>query len=190
MLHDLDKSIAAFLRSELPSDLAGSIAITFETPDEHFPPSSVTGAAVNLFLVEVRENRELRDTEIRMVRQADGSILKEYPPVRVDCIYMVTAWAQAGATRAAEDEHRILGEVLRVLLRPSPLPDEALVGSLKGAMPPVRTRAMPAQPLPSSIELWHSLRGRVRASFLYVATVSMEVVSSQLAEAPVRGMSF
>jgi hypothetical protein len=64
MIKDLDKTIAALLRRDLPPALVGQVQISFATPDDQFPPQSVTLPAIDLFLYDVRENLELRSNEV------------------------------------------------------------------------------------------------------------------------------
>ncbi|MDX9708731.1 MAG: Pvc16 family protein [Trichloromonas sp.] len=58
-------------------------------------------------------------------------------PVRVDCSYLVTAWAANSSGTPAYDEHRLLGEVMKVLPRHPVLPTSVLQGSLQGQDPPL-----------------------------------------------------
>ena len=60
MLDDLDMTLEQLLKKELPAAIVSQVTITFDTPDGKFPPQSVTLPAVDLFLYDVRENRELR----------------------------------------------------------------------------------------------------------------------------------
>ena len=69
MIDDLDKTIATLLRRELPPSLAQQVQISFATPDDQFPPQSVTLPAIDLFLYDVRENLELRSNEVYVERQ-------------------------------------------------------------------------------------------------------------------------
>jgi len=73
MIDDLDKSLEQLLRSELPPSLVAQVAITFATPGDQFPPASVALPAVDLFLYDVRENRDLRSNEWQLERRSDGT---------------------------------------------------------------------------------------------------------------------
>src|SRR5215212_8510566 len=117
MIQDLDSTLAVLLARELPTELAEQVTVSFATPDDQFPPSSVTPPAIDLFLYDVRENHELRNNEWIVERNSDGTTTRQRPPVRVDCSYFVTAWASQNSPNAAWDEHHLLGEVMRVLLR-------------------------------------------------------------------------
>jgi uncharacterized protein DUF4255 len=181
MFHDLDSTLAELLRRELAPDLVEQVGVSFAAPDESFPPTSVPLPSINLFLYEIQENRELRSSEPSIERRADGSVLSVGPPVRVDCRYLVTAWAKAGVQQPEQDEHRILGEAMRVLLRHRELPSEVLRGSLRASSRPVRASALRSDPQRGRAELWQALGGRPKAAFEYVVTV--EVVAQTPEEA-------
>ena len=97
--------------------LANQVTISFTTNDQF--PTSVTLPAIDLFLYDVRENRELRSNEWLVERRSNGTTTRprrhgwtaptSLPPV--DLPYFVR-----------QDEHRLLGEVMQVLLRHSTCP--------------------------------------------------------------------
>ncbi len=65
MINDLDETLRELLERSLPATLAQQVGISFATPDDQFPPSSVTVPAIGLFLYDVRENRDLRSNPSR-----------------------------------------------------------------------------------------------------------------------------
>lgn len=175
MIHELDRAIASVIDNRLPP-MSPKPAVTFAPPDNQFPPSGVTLPAIDLFLYDVRENRGLRSTEPIRERLQDGDgdrwvIAK--PPVRVDCSYLVTAWPRDTSPNPTEDEHRLLGEVMRVLLahRRLPLPEAS---SWKQDLP---LRALPVQEsrLQSAGEFWQALGGTAKAAFDYTVTISVDL---------------
>ena len=131
MIQDLDETISALLRRDLPTALAQQVQISFATPDDQFPPQSVTLPAIDLFLYDVRENLELRSNDVSIERRGDGTATRTRAPVRVDFSYLITAWPSESVPDQAEDEHRLLGEVMRVLLRYRTIPEEVLQGELQ-----------------------------------------------------------
>jgi hypothetical protein len=175
MFDDLDSTVAELLRRELPPEIIEQVSISFATPDNQFPPTWVTLPTINFFLFEIQENHELRSTEPRLERQVDGSVTRTQAPLRADCHYLVTAWAKAGAQRPEQDEHRLLGEALRVLHRHREIPAEALQGSLKPQPFPLRAKALQAGPSQSRTDLWQALGGRPRASFTYTVTLGIDM---------------
>ncbi len=175
MLDDLDRTLEELLKRALPPDLVRQVSISFATPDAQFPPSSVTPPAIDLFLYDVRENRELRNNEWLLEHQSNGTVIKKPPLVRVDCSYLITAWPSESSTTPQRDEHRLLGEVMKALLRYPTLPSEILQGSLTEQELPLR--AMPLQPmqLQSMGEFWQALGGKPKAALNYTVTISVTV---------------
>lgn len=174
MFEDLDVSLAELLRRELPPDLVEQVSISFATPDSQFPPAWVSLPAIDLFLYEIQENRELRDTEPFLERQADGSVTRIQPPLRAECHYLVTAWAKAGVERPEQDEHRLLGEALRALHRHRELPAQALRGKLQLQASPVRAQVLLPHAQQTHGDFWQALGGRPRAAFHYTVTLSVD----------------
>src|SRR3954470_10533495 len=109
MIHLVDKSLEALLRRELPGFISTQVDISFEPPDNEFPPQSVRVPAIDLFLYDLRENRELRSNEWTTERRSNGIAERRPPAVRVDFSYLVTAWPNKGSLNPTQDEHQILG---------------------------------------------------------------------------------
>ncbi len=175
MIHDLDRTLEILLMRELPSELAGQVTISFAAPDDQFPPSSVTLPAIDLFLYDVRENRELRSNERLIERRSDGTTTRQLPPARVDCSYLITAWPSETAPNAPQDEHRLLGEVMRVMLRHATLPEAILQGSLAGQALPLPTSVLQPGRLQSVAEFWQALGGKPKSALNYTVTMSVSV---------------
>jgi len=80
--------------------------------------------ALNVYLVDLRENRKLRSNE--RVRSVENGVVYEDPaPVRMDCHYLVTAWSPteqiAPQVEPVLDEHALLYEAAAVLIKNTPL---------------------------------------------------------------------
>lgn len=175
MLQDLDKTLQVLLELHLPKGSSNnSYNISFETPDKEH--ASLSG--INLFLYDVRENLDLRNTIGGFERQSDGTAIKKRPPARVDCSYLITVWPSKSVRSSQPDpaeEHRILGEVMRVLLRYPTLPAEVLQGSLKGQEPPVRAFSLRPGQLQNPGDFWQAMGGRPKAALNYTVTISMAI---------------
>ena len=185
MISDLDLTLEELLRRELPASLVSQVGISFAAPDNQFPPSTVTLPAIDLFLYDVRENRDLRETAPLIERQDDGTALVTRPPVRVDCSYLVTAWSSETSPQRTQDEHRILSEVMLALLRHRTLPAQILQGALADQdLPPPTSVLHPGQ-LQSLGELWHALGGKPKAALHYTATIAVAVAPAEQAAPPV-----
>ena len=175
MINDLDRTLEELLRRDLPPDLVSQVDISFVTPDDQFPPSSVTLPAIDLFLYDVRENRELRSNEWVIERSGDGTATKKRPPVRIECSYLITAWPSESSTTPAQDEHRLLGEVMQVLLRHPTIPEPVLQGTLAGQEPPLPAVTLLPGQLQSIGEFWQALGGKPKAALNYTVTFAVEV---------------
>jgi Pvc16 N-terminal domain len=172
LLHELDQTLAALLKRELPG--RDQITVSFAAPDDQF---SVKLPAVDLFLYDVRENLELRSNDDIIERQADLTSIRFQPPVRVDASYLITAWPGVGGGQddASEDEHKLLSSVMRALLRFPKLPRELLKGSLATQDLPLPVSTLQPGRLQSLGEFWQALGGKPKAALNYTVTLSIDV---------------
>lgn len=174
MIDDLDKTVDALLRRSLPPGIVNQVSISFATPDGNFPPASVTLPAIDLFLYDIREDVERRDTEWLVERTPTGEINRTPPEVRIECSYLVTAWAKDAVTQA-QDEHYLLGETMKAMLRYSRIPAEVLQGALANKLPLLPTSTLQAGRLQSPGEFWQALGGKPKAAFHYSVTFGAEI---------------
>ena len=179
MINDLDSTLEQLLTLEL-NGVVSNLNISFDTPDDQFQPPPPT---VDLFLYDVRENRELRSNDWSLERQNGNTVRRKPPLVRVDCSYLITAWAGANDVRG---EHQLLGEIMRVLLRYPILPEAVLHGSLENQEPPLPTSVLQPGHLQSLGEFWQALGGKPKAALNYTVTIGVEVQKPLEAGPPVR----
>jgi hypothetical protein len=97
-------------------------AFAFGAPNEGFPAFVVNagGPVLNLFMTDVRENRQLRRPQWDKVDLGGTEAAFSHPPIYLDLVYIISAWSPASDQQAADPvgtEHRYLGEALRILLR-------------------------------------------------------------------------
>ena len=166
MIGDLDKTLKLLLENEL-AHLATAVDVTFVPPDEKFKPTAPT---IDLFVYDVRENRDLRSNEWLLEKQGNRQATRKRAPVRVDCSYLITAWAGD-----PESEHRLLGEVMRVLLNHPTIPDGILQDDLAGQTPPLPTATLQPGRLQSLGEFWQALGGKPKAALNYTVTIGVQV---------------
>jgi Pvc16 N-terminal domain len=185
MIDDLDRSVEELLRRELSPGLVEQVGISFAAPDSDFPPSSVTLPAVDLFLYDIRENLELRNTAWRVEHREDGTAVRQRGPVRVDCSYLITAWASEGSPTRALDEHRLLSEVMKVLLKYPIIPEVLLQGTLKRQEPPLPSSTLQPGRLQSVSEFWQALGGKPKAALNYTVTFGVFPDRDEETERPV-----
>lgn len=173
MIDDLDRTVEELLRRELSRGFLKQVGISFAAPDSEFPPSGLSLPAVDLFLYDIRENMELRSPGWIVEYSDDGTGAKKRKPVRVDCSYLITAWASEGSTSRAFDEHLLLSEVMKVLLRYPVIPEVLLQGSLKGQEPPLPCSTLQPGRLQSVSEFWQALGGKPKAALNYTVTIGL-----------------
>ena len=135
----------------------------------------MTLPAVDLFLYDLRENLDLRSNDDLIERFDGGKAQRLRPPVRVDASYLITAWPGGQQQGSSQDEHRLLGAVMRVLLRYRTLPRERLKGSLANQQLPLPVSTLQPGRLQSLGEFWQALGGKPKAALNYTVTFSVDV---------------
>lgn len=172
MIDDLDKSIRTLLIEELSMREED---ITFDQPKRE-ASAKWSQPTLNFFLYDVRENAQLRQHQMERTEPPPngnggqhGMVFQKRPPMRVDCFYIVTAWAQHPL-----DAHRLLTNCLMVLYKHTQLPNECLQGRLGEPLFPVRARVANHDVLTNPAEVWSSLDNEMRASFSYVVTLALD----------------
>lgn len=179
MFHLLDETLIALLRA-VPSTLEElyGVSVSFLTPDKDY--SQKTGSPkheINLFLYEVKENRELRSAAPNTVQQRNSS-LRRRPPLRVDCTYMVTAWCidAANVHNKTKDSHKLLGQAFNWLSRFPIIPDDFLQEANFNNQfysPPTMVAQMDGAK--SAGEFWSALGIPPRPYFNIVVTICMDL---------------
>lgn len=100
--------------------------IGFAPPDQEWVDFvvSLQENALNVYLVEMRENVTMRSNE-RVTRFADGMVYEQPAPQFMDCHYLISAWSPISSiTPGIEptvDEHQLLYETTAVLFNNIPL---------------------------------------------------------------------
>jgi hypothetical protein len=177
MIHDVDSTLRELLKREL-AQLNTQLAISFDPPDDQFPPQGVPLPAIDLFLYDIRENHDLRSNDFSQLRSSDGSAVKQFPLVRVDCSYLITAWPSQSAPNRSEDEHMLLSLVMLALLRYPQLPDDVLQGSLRNQALPLPTTALQPGHLQSLGEFWQALGGKPKSALNYTVTIAVQPIGA------------
>lgn len=181
MLESLDETIEALVRAGIPPKLEDQIAISFARPDEDF---AATIPTLNLFLHSILENRDLR-SRVPSARLEGDTYVGHQAPVRVDCSYLVTAWAAAGDQAPEKTEHRLLGWALRLLLQHRFVPDELRRGAMKLQPMPLSTVAIQGTAEQRG-DFWLALGGKPRAALEYKVTICVGTGSVEDLGPPVR----
>jgi hypothetical protein len=172
VFHDLDKSLETLLKTQLPTSLQ-DMTISFAAPDDTKQQDGGPQPMLSLFLFAIQENHELRSVEPIARRGANGENERRRPPVRIDCHYLASAFSRT-TTNPELDEHRILGEVMKVFLRFRELPAQVLQGALLDQPVPVRASTLLPTTQESGAELWQAFKIKPRPSLRYTFTISVD----------------
>src|SRR5262249_54181907 len=105
---DLDEVLRQLLKRELAGHGFDGVEIAFETPAQEWA-AKLTSPTVNLFLYDLREAAARADRTPREQR-SNGKATVAAPPLQLELSYAVSAWS-----KAVEDEHRLLSQVLAIL---------------------------------------------------------------------------
>ena len=177
MLHLLDESLEAFLRAEVPLS-ARQVDVSFEAPDNDWG-ARVNKPTVNMFLWDVRNNVEHRESGMEILEDENGKKFRAAPKPRVDCHYLVTAW-----TSEVKDEHQLLGSLLAALLRNQEIAPDYLKGAYE------KVRPLPALQVAqtdekSNSDFWSALGGQLKPGLDLVVTATVDLDTSFAAGPPV-----
>ena len=187
MFHDLDKTLTSMLGDNpnppsgqaLPDELKEleDAVKSFVVPDKEYQPTVPT---LNLYLHSVKENRDLRDNA-PTVTFHEG-IVKSLPaPLRVECSYLITAWAGSGKNleATATKEHQLLGQALLWLSRFPAIPlgflRESLVDQPYDV--PMQVGQMPGDG--GMGQFWTALGISPRPSFSLTVTIALQVLEAK-----------
>jgi hypothetical protein len=179
MLAELHEVVRDLIYREGKIDRA-EVDVTFEVPTKEFVERLVR-PTVDLFLIELQENTDLRQPQFRPAPAPDGKARFEALPRRVDLRYVVTA-----LTTNADDAFRLIWRVLGVLLRTPELPTERLSTALTLDLPILARVAQPSDGT-KLLDVWSAVGGEPRPAFGYVLTAPMDLGLSLEAPLVLRG---
>jgi len=171
MFADLDESIRQMLITEVPLN-PNEVDISFERPDRT-NIARFSRPTADLFMFDVTENVDMRESGWRVTRTGDGIATLRWPPVRVDVRYLVTCWATA-----VEDQHRLLFHLYRTLRRLSSIPEEAREGLIENQSRPLHV-AVEDDLVKDLVDLWAVLDNSMQPGFILKATIAIDLNGSR-----------
>ena len=177
MLHLLDETLEAFLRSVVPLP-ARDVDIAFEAPDGEWSAALSSKPTVDLYLWDVRPNLSDREWGDVIVEESDGRRFRRDPLPRVDCRYLVTAW-----TSEVRDEHSLLGDVLAALLLHPVIEVEHLQGVFTDVRP-LPTLKLRSGDGSENSDFWSALGGQLKPGLDLVVTVTVDAALRSAAGPP------
>ncbi len=169
MISDLDETIKQLLIKKTPLDPA-EVDICFDMPGQEWS-AGITRPTVNLYLYDIRENRDLRLYDWELEHNEDKTATRRRLPVRIDLTYLITVW-----TSNVDDEHRLLWYMLATIFRYPLIPTDMFQGELAGQDLLISTLvAQPDGPLRNPADFWASLDNRLKASINCIVTVPLDI---------------
>lgn len=158
MIDEVDDALRGLIRSEA---LNGSdVEVVFDAPTRDWAARR-NAPTVNLYLYDLREDLPRRQRGLINEYGARGTVVARHrPPRYFKLSYLLTAW-----TQRAEDEHRLLSQILLTLLRHDIMPANLLSGRLAelGLGVPL-TVALPPPEDRSFADVWSALGGELKPS--------------------------
>ncbi len=179
MIRDLDMTIKKMLEEEAPAGSELEYAgINFCIPDDKWRTTG-SGLDLNIYLYDIRENRHLRSNDFNREYNLDGTINETKVSPRVNCAYIFTAWDKSSANNTGEEktlqEHRLLSQVFKILLKNNTIKTSYLQSSLMGNEPDILVTTSLKEGLPNPVEFWNALGTPFRPAINCVFTFTMDL---------------
>jgi hypothetical protein len=162
---DLDEALRTLLKRELDKHGFEGVEIAFDAPSKEWS-GKLTGPTVDLFLYDMREALD-RATATPSERRTNGVATIADPPLQLELTYAVTAW-----TKAVEDEHRLLSQVLAILFSFSAVPADVIAENATTTL--ARAETSVGRPREEKADFWTSVGGQYKASIDYVVQIVIE----------------
>ncbi|MEU6018803.1 DUF4255 domain-containing protein [Streptomyces sp. NPDC047515] len=158
MIHEVDEGLRLLL---VDAGLQESgVDLVFDAPTKDWSARR-NAPTISVFLHGIREDAARRRTGAAEEHDEQGMVIGwRTPPRWFELTYLVTAW-----TNRPQDEHRLLSEVLRCLVRSNVLPARMHTGSLAELGLTVEIEAAgPGTDGPSASDVWSALGGELKAA--------------------------
>ena len=162
---DLDEALRTLLKRELDKHGFEAVEIAFDAPSKEWS-GKLTGPTVDLFLYDMREALD-RASASPSERRTNGTAVISDPPLQLELTYAVTAW-----TKAVEDEHRLLSQVLAILFSYSDIPADVITRNATTTL--ARAETSVGRPREEKADFWTSVGGQYKASIDYVVQLVVE----------------
>jgi hypothetical protein len=162
---DLDEALRTLVKRELDKHGFEGVEIAFDAPSKEWS-GKLTGPTVDLFLYDMREALD-RAAATPSERRSNGTSIVSDPPLQLELTYAVTAW-----TKAVEDEHRLLSQVLAILYSYSSVPSDVIAQNAATTL--ARAETSVGRPREEKADFWTSVGGQYKASIDYVVQIVIE----------------
>jgi hypothetical protein len=168
VISQVDDALRTLIRSEALDD--PDVEVVFDAPTKDWAARR-NAPTVNLYLYDIREDVRRRERGMSQQRGEDGIVVSRRPaPRHYKLSYLVTAW-----TQRAEDEHRLLDQLLLCLLKHEALPEELVVDALAETGFPVPVSVgLPPPEDRAFADVWSALGGELKPSLDVVVTAAVD----------------
>jgi hypothetical protein len=168
VISQVDDALRSLIRSEALDD--PDVEVVFDAPTKDWAARR-NAPTVNLYLYDIREDVRRRERGMSQQRSEDGEVVGRRPaPRHFKLSYLVTAW-----TQRAEDEHRLLDQLLRCLLKHEALPEELVVDALAETGFPIPVSVgLPPPEDRAFADVWSALGGELKPSLDVVVTAAVD----------------
>ncbi|GLY29484.1 DUF4255 domain-containing protein [Kineosporia sp. NBRC 101731] len=173
-LSALESTLKSWLQEEVPLPEEDG-DVSFESPDGTWG-TSLTRPTLNLFLFDIAR-AAVQPAVTGPYRDTNGVVVRDRPAPVVSFSYLLSAWG--GGVR---EEHRLLGDAVRGLLRTPVLDGDTEGGEITGKV----NIALADPEQVRGRDLWGGLGGKLRPSLVLVATTAVTLDRPQRVAAPVR----
>ncbi|WP_347352194.1 DUF4255 domain-containing protein [Intrasporangium sp.] len=179
MIADIDEAVRSLVRTEAIE--RSGVEVVFDAPTKDWAARR-NAPTVDVYLYDIREDLRRRAVGWVPTHTAEGRLETRRPmPRYYKLSYLVTAW-----TQRPEDEHRLLADLLRSLLRYDAIPGELLGGELADTTLPVPlTVGLPPPEDRAFADVWTALGGELKPSLDLVISAPIEVGRATAAGPPV-----
>jgi hypothetical protein len=162
---DLDEALRTLLQRELKRHGFDGVEIAFDAPSKEWS-GKLTGPTIDLYLYDLREALD-RASATPTERRDNGAAVVTNPPLNLELTYAVTAW-----TKAVEDEHRLLSQVLAILFSYDEIPGDVISASPSTTL--ARAETSVGRPREEKADFWTAVGGQYKASIDCVAHIVVE----------------
>jgi hypothetical protein len=178
------------LRDNVP-EIVNDAQIGFRPPDDdwHSEVLNLQMLSLNIYFVDIRENRKLRSNARIKAGVINGQVIYAKAPDRVDCHYLITAWSPTQPGPAVEptpDEHHLLYQTMATLMNAQPLNPVQVYGEnnpilnnlddlFKTDLP---ARVLPVEGFLKQPEFWGTMgiNHRWRPALYLIITLPLKIV--------------
>jgi Pvc16 N-terminal domain len=168
VIHEVDEALRRLVREVALR--ATDIEVSFDAPTKDWAARR-NAPTVNVYLYDIREDMRRRQRGMLNEYGPTGQVAARHlPPRHIKLSYLITAW-----TQRAEDEHRLLSDLLTGFLPHEAMPAGLLNGSLSAlGLPVPMTVALPPPEDRAFADVWTALGGELKPSLDVVVSAPIE----------------